>query len=433
MRSSRSGKLSLGLSAVAIVLLTLFLTATRAAAQTETILHNFGDNGTDGVDPRGGLILDAAGNLYGTTMALGPANEGIVFELMPMAGGTWKEIELHAFGHGKDGQIPVASLVFDAAGNLYGTTALGGAYNAGTVFELSPQSNGSWKETILHSFNPARKDGVQPGCPLVFDPSGNLYGTTGGGGAYGTTYTGGIVFELSPQPNGNWTETILHNFNPNTTDGSDPGEGGVVLDASGNLYGTTVEGGAYACNSYVNCGTVFELTPKLGGGWAERILHNFQDNGADGYWPGTGVIFDQAGNLTGTTSMGGAHGEYYGGGVVFELTPAAGGSWAETIVYSFDPSNGIDGYSPNSVTMGANGNLYGTTVQGGSGLYGMVYELTPKTGGGWTEDILHSFAENGTDGYEPESGVVVDANDNVYGTTYLGGTHEGGIVFEITP
>jgi uncharacterized repeat protein (TIGR03803 family) len=429
----RSTNFSVGLTTLALMALAVIGMARSSLAQTETILHNFGNNGTDGVNPRGGLIFDKAGNLYGTTMEGGPGSAGIVFELTPITGGGWKEVLLHAFGHGKDGQVPVAGLIFDAADNLYGTTAAGGTYNAGTVFELSPQASGGWKETILHSFNPARKDGVGPGCPLVFDSVGNLYGTTDGGGAYGTSVNGGTVFELSPQPNGSWTETILHNFNPNTTDGSLPDWGGVIFDALGNLYGATYGGGAYTCGSY-GCGTVFELTPKAGGGWAERILHNFQNNGSDGYGPGTGVILDHAGNLFGTTSWGGAYGESFGGGVVFELTRKAGGSWAESILHSFNTLSGTDGIFPLSVTMDTSGNLYGTTTSGDFIANGMVYELTPTTGGAWTEQILYWFSENGTDGYEPQTGVILNSAGNIYGTTYSGGTHAySGTVYEITP
>jgi uncharacterized repeat protein (TIGR03803 family) len=216
---------------------------------TEKVLHNFSNTGPDGAEPVAGVIFDSAGNLYGTTL-YGGVNRthggyvGVVFELTP-SGGGWIEKILYSFAQSKyDAAGPWGSLIFDSAGNLYGTTTSGGRYfGDGTVFELSPQAGGSWTETILHSFSDAERDGYHPYCNLIFDSAGNLYGTTSQGGAYGqgSGFVGGTVFELTPGSGGNWTERILHSFG-NESDGSEP-LAGLIFDAAGNLYGTTEFGG----------------------------------------------------------------------------------------------------------------------------------------------------------------------------------------------
>jgi len=226
--------------------------------------------------------------------------------LTPKAGGGWKEKILHNFNpNTKDGSAPNASLVFDAAGNLYGTTLEGGASGLGTVFELSPKTGGGWKETLLHSFNSKGKDGYFPFAPVIFDGSGNLYGATSVGG----TKFGGTVFELSPKTGGGWTEKILYNFGyPGATDPF----GKLIFDGSGNLYGT--EG----ANGPDNAGSVFELTLQSTGKWTQTVLHNFDVT--DGDLPYAGVIFDASGNLYGTTFEGGNSTSCTSGcGTVFEI------------------------------------------------------------------------------------------------------------------
>jgi uncharacterized repeat protein (TIGR03803 family) len=269
---------------------------------TEKVLHDFIDNGTDGFHPAASLILDHAGNLYGTTWGGG----GTVFELTPASGGNWTETILHAFGTGTDGGAPEASLIFDASGNLYGTTEFGGAYNGGTVFELTPTSGGSWTEAILHDFIPYGTDGYYPGGNVVFDAVGSLYGTTYNGGG---TYNGGTVFKLTPTGAGGWTETLLHIFGRGV-DGANP-IAGVIFDASGNLFGTAIDGGPY------RWGTVFKLTPSASGVWTETLVHSF-GHGTDGAQPYGGLIFGTGGTLYGTTALGGPNA---GGGTVFEITP----------------------------------------------------------------------------------------------------------------
>ena len=288
--------------------------------------------GTDGARPQAGLIFDAAGNLYGTTFYGGslscdrPSACGTVFELSPPAAGrtAWTEMVLHSFINYTDGARPAAGLIFDAAGNLYGTTYEAGVSHYGTVFELSPPAAGrtAWTETVLHSF--AGAGGAVPAAGLIFDSGGHLYGTTyvGGVSDYGT------VFELSPPTAGRtaWTETVLHRFAG--TDGTNP-VAGLIFDAAGNLYGTTLGGGV---SDY---GTVFELSPPAAGrtAWTETVLHSFA--GTDGANPAAGLIFDAAGNLYGTAAWGGnpacplpppplASGglePFRGCGTMFELTP----------------------------------------------------------------------------------------------------------------
>jgi uncharacterized repeat protein (TIGR03803 family) len=256
----RSKRLPGGLMAALVIFAAaLLMTSTFAAAQVQgQVLHNF--NGTDGAYSQAGLIFDAAGNLYGTTAGGGTSFAGTVFELTPIAGGGWTEKVLHNFNNdGTDGYLLYAGLVMDAAGNLYGTTYEGGTYNGGTVFELTPTAGGGWTEQVLWSFGNGT-DGIEPQADLIFDAAGNLYGTTRVGGAYGP----GTVFELTPTGSGGWTERVLHNFNG--MDGNNL-SGGLIFDAAGNIYGTTGFGGTD------DKGTVFELSPAAGGGWTEQALH----------------------------------------------------------------------------------------------------------------------------------------------------------------
>lgn len=429
---------SLGLyMAFTVLAVAMLMTTTRAAAQTEDVLYSFTGSGKFGSGPVGGLTFDAAGNLYGTTVfggtgVCGSEGCGTAFELMPMAGGGWTQKVLHSFhDNGKDGWYPVTSLTFDAAGNLYGTTENGGSHAAGTVFELTPTAGGDWTQKILHNFG-GGTDGAAPEAALIFDGAGNLYGTTASGGAH----LSGTVFELSPAASG-WTEKLLHSFAGYPKDGADP-VGSLIFDAAGNLYGTTAEGGKHSTCPYdATCGTVFELM-LTGGSWMEKVLYNFKDT-PDGNAPGSSLIFDAAGNLYGTTEIGGnitsCNGLVgYGCGTVFELTPSADGEWTETVLHDF--GSGTDGFYPGNsgLIFDAAGNLYGTATSGGTFIHfgGVVFEMTPTAGGGWTESLLYSFGE-GTDGANPKGDLIFDTLGNLYGTTYVGGAGGDGMVFEITP
>lgn len=265
----------------------------------ETMIYRF-TGGADGSFPNGGLILDEAGNLYGTTQD----GNGVVYELTP-SNGEWTQTILYAFTGGNDGASPAGGLIFDGAGNLYGTTLFGGSSSSGTVFQLTPGVAG-WKESVLHNFQ-GGSDGDQPWSSLIFYHTGNLYGTTSDGG----TGAGGTVFELTPS-NGDWTYTLLYGL-PGFSLGGPHAE--LTIDAAGSLYGTTITGGAYLY------GTVFKLTPSKAG-WAYTPLHDFDGSGTDGNSPFSTVTFDKSGKLYGTTYNGGSGPCSAGGcGIVFQLTP----------------------------------------------------------------------------------------------------------------
>jgi uncharacterized repeat protein (TIGR03803 family) len=413
----RHKKLSFGLSRLLAVFALTLMTGTWAAAQTEVVLYDF-PAATAGAGPFAGLVFDSSGNLYGTTQFGGTYDYGTVFELAPKTGGGWTETVLHSFGaDATDGTYPEASLTFDAAGNLYGTTQYGGAYGQGTVFGLAHSARGGWTEKIIHSFNDNGKDGAQPVAGVIFDHAGNIYGTTQVGGVYNY----GTVFELEVGAGGSGAEKILHNFNLNGKDGISP-LAGLLLDSAGNLYGTTA-GGASKEN-----GMVFKLIPTAGGSWKETILINF--DGGNGQVPRSGLISDAAGNLYGTTRWGG---DGASDGTVYELTPSTGGSWKGSVLHTF--GSGTDGQNPEAgLVMDSAGNLYSTTEQGGVYGEGIVFELSPAGGGTWTETVLHNFnyTNFNADGGYPWAGLVLDTAGNLYGTT-LDGYPGSGTVYEITP
>jgi uncharacterized repeat protein (TIGR03803 family) len=425
------------------ILGSLTITTPVLAASTEKLLHKFcsAKNCADGVGPSAGLIFGNAGTLYGTTSRGGTGSGcnggsgcGTVFELIRNTD-KWTEKVLYSFCSASgcpDGWFPLAGLVSDSTGNLYGTTFYGGnegtqcaPTGCGTVFELVA-NNGKWTEKVLHTFcsTSSCPSGGGPGGGVIFDASGNLYGTAQYGGLYGF----GTVFELSPS-NGGWTEKVIHNFNNNGKDGFYP-HGGLTLDSAGNLYGTTAQGGANACGGVDNCGTVFELI-RSNGGWTEKVLYNFEGNGKDGYFPAGGVTLDATGNVYGATESGGADSLGCGGfgcGTVFVLTHN-NGKWAEEVLYSFTDTP--DGSFPWQPILDEAGNIYGTTNSGGLDGVGTVFEIVHDNGR-WIEKTLHSFG-NRSDGRLPLATVVRDKAGNLYGTTGGGGGHHSGTVFKVTP
>lgn len=385
----------------------LSLTAT-FTGQQDLVTHSFG-SGNDGQNPMASLVVDSAGNLYGTTSGGGTNHKGTVFVQSP--NGT--ETVLHNFGTGNDGQTPLGNLVIDSAGNLYGTTSAGGTYGMGMVFELSP--NGT--ETVLYNFG-SGTDGQNPNAGMVFDSSGNLYGTTVNGGTFG----GGTVFEISPNGSGGWAETGLFSFGGTPTDGLNP-HSGLIFDGSGNLYGTTANGGLYGG------GTAFEMSPNATTNRCcrEAPVYSFGASG-DGANPHAGLLFDSSGNLYGTTLNGGT----YNGGTAFELS-SSGGSWTESGLYSF--GNGLDGKNPYSgLISDTAGNLYGTTANGGLYSAGMVFELVADaaTNRCCREAPVYSFGI-GSDGRNPQAGLVFNSTGALYGTTVSGGVYGGGTIFGILP
>jgi uncharacterized repeat protein (TIGR03803 family) len=392
--------------------------------------------GKDGWAPEG-LIFDAARNLYGMTHGGGASGNGVVFELTPNADGSWKEKVLHDF-NGKDGNDPWAGLIFDQAGNLYGTTNAGGNPGPGVVFELTPNPDGSWTESVLHTFCSLTNcdDGRYAEAGLIFDSAGNLYGTTVQGG--GSPYCGGgcgVVYQLTPNADGSWKESVLHSFHRGGKDGDSPTTGSLIFDQAGNLYGTTAWGGGRGNCPFGGCGIVFGLTPNTDGSWKENVLHRFTGNDGAQLWGG--LILDPVGNLYGTAVQGGNLGQCNGGcGVVFKLTPNVDGSWRETVLHRF--TGGRDGaVLYGGLIFDQAGNLYGTTYQGGNLSYcngagcGVVFKLSPNSNGGWKETVLHVFVDHPA--AEPGAGVIFDTVGNLYGTTQGDGATTFGSVFEITP
>ena len=365
--------------------------------------------------------MDRQGNVYGVTFGGGLHGEGTVFELTPGPYG-WDEIILHSFD-GSDGTGPIGGPTVDGLGNIYGTTPSGGDHHGGTVYKLA-SNQGTCTEETLYNFCAEGncEDGGASRANLIMDNKGDLYGT------------GVVVFEVSPTPAGIWTESTLHSF-VGKADGLGP-KGGLIADRSGNLYGTTNGGGgSNACTG--GCGTVYELSPvpdDPGGKWNERILHDFGASQSDGQLPIFGQLaIDRHGNLYGTTFEGGANqcGEA-GCGVVFEVSRTTTGGWVERTIYNFMP--GSTGDNPGgSVVIDTAGNLYGTTIYGGSQNCGcgVVYELSPQPGGQWQYTVLHTFV--GADGAQPDANLTLDDNGNIYGTTLTGGPGGAGVVFEITP
>jgi uncharacterized repeat protein (TIGR03803 family) len=410
-----------------VIVLTLALAPGAWAQGKYKTLHSFASCNR-GCNPLGGLTFDQAGNLYGTTEYGGALSQGAVFKLTPNKDGSWSESILYSFTGGSDGGFPVAGLIFDQAGNLYGTAWWGGAYNGGVAFRLAPNLDGSWTESVLYGFTRGQ-DGGSPYAGLIFDAVGNLYGTTWVGG-FGCNAGCGVVFELTPNSDGSWTESVLHSFCSlkNCADGGLP-LAGLIFDQAGNLYGTTAWYGAYGG------GVVFRLTRNPDGSWTESVLHTFS-RGSDGGNPYAGVILDQVGNLYGTTEYGGFIPNVggcteIGCGVVFRLTPNSNGGWKEKVLHQF--TDGRDGGNPVAgLIFDQAGNLYGTTESGGGEFrYGVVFELAPNSNGGWKERLLWAFEDN--PGALPDAGLVFDAAGNLYSTTIGDGTKTFGSVFEITP
>lgn len=403
-----------------------------ANAQTYTILHAFSQ--VDGALPWAGVTLDAAGNLYGTTAYGGANNDscvtpvgrgcGTIFKLTHK-GSSWTLAQLYNFKGNGDSAYPASGLVFGPDGALYGTTQ-GGDPNTdtcsqngcGSVFRLQPQAsfcgavNCRWIKTVLHSFS-GGADGSIPGTGnIIFDATGNIYGTTAAGGAFGA----GTVYQLT-RSGQSWTESVLYNFT-GQEDGGSP-IGGVMFDHSGNLVGTTAYGGT------ANFGTIFRLT-RAGNSWTETILHSFQDlefgQTVDGAYPQAGLTIDAAGNLFGTTAYGPGSDNL---GTIFVYAARTGFATLTEFPYQF----GVQAPGPvAAMTFDSAGNLWGTQYCAAS-TSGAVFQETLQAPF-YPANILHLFL--GEDGNNPAGSVVLDASGNAYGTTISGGAHLSGVVWEIT-
>jgi len=404
---------------IKLVALVISLVSISWAGSNERVLYSF-TGGADGGDPATPLTRDNQGNLYGTTVLGGAFNCGTVFELTPTGQGQWQESVLHSFNCFDEGKYPYGGVTLDAQGNLYGTTGSGGqgfcdGDGCGVVFELS-QSGGPWTDTVLYSFQDS-PDGWGAGVAPVFDRAGNLYGTTPDGGANGE----GTIYELS-QTNGQWTERVIYNF-IGEDDGAIGGLGGLLVDGFGNLYGVTEIDGTNGA------GTVFKMTPGPGGTWNFTALYEFQGQ-PDAGSPYGGLIADAHGILYGTTYYGGAN----GAGSVYKVGPGPTfGPWRDAVLYSFQ--GGTDGGMPlSTLVFDAAGNLYGTTSAGGDPECGcgVAFRLTPNDRGGWDESVLHTFGSSGDATY-PTYGLTPDGAGNYLGTGVLGGSANMGAVYELTP
>lgn len=385
-------------------------------ARAETVLYSF-SNGVDGGHPFSGVIRDHAGNLYGTTdiggnlRACGANGCGVVYRIAP--DGT--ETVLYSFNGGKDGGFPRAGLTMDASQNLYGTTYEGGGSGCngsgcGTIFKLSPDGS----ETVLYSFT-GKADGAQPTAGLILDGAGNLYGTTGHGANRNCSIGGvgcGTVFKLAP----NGGLSTLYSFTGGA-DGASP-FAGVVMDRHSSLYGAAEFGGDSNCK----CGTVF----KIASDGQMTVLHTF--TGGEGSYPISTPIVGRRGNIYGTANSGpGLNCGGVGCGTVFKIARDN----TLTVLHAFTGSD--DGSGPSgSLMIDKAGNLYGTTAEGGhteicAGGCGTVYKVEPDG----TETVLYTFQE--TDGDRPMSGVIADKKGHLFGTTQVGGAYLSGNVFELTP
>jgi uncharacterized repeat protein (TIGR03803 family) len=426
-----------------------------ADAASFKLLHGFcaKANCADGKAPYAGLIMDSAGNIFGTASSGGAHNGGVVFELVPNAGKTnYAEKVLYSFcakAKCADGQTPDAGLTVDSSGDLFGTTFAGGAncqsgdpIGCGTVFKLTRPAAGQtkWTEKVLYSFCAAANcaDGSFPHAVLVMDGAGNLFGTTFNGGVncQSAIVPGcGTVFEMVlNKATGKYAEKVLYKFcsELDCADGQYP-TGTLAMDVSGDLYGAASNGGAN------NAGVAFKLVANgAKTHWTEKVIHDFcaKAKCADGQYPYGGLIMDGSGKLFGTTIIGGAN----GAGTAFELTPnAAGSKFTEKVLYSFcAKADCVDGVGPQAgLMMDGAGNLFGTTSSGGAhSNSGTAFKLVPnadKTK--YTENVVHSFCAmaNCADGAIPLSSLIADGSGNLFGTTSGGGAFNGSVFKLVSP
>jgi uncharacterized repeat protein (TIGR03803 family) len=408
-------RFSQSIRSILAIVAPIALLLSAASASSTKVIYSFA-GGSDGEYLDTDLVMDSAGNIYGSTVQGGDFGSGTVFRLSPSATG-WIHTVLYSFKGGKDGGEPYKGVTLDAQGNVYGTAVTGGGGSCeggcGVVFKLT-NSGGTWTQTVIHYFT-GGNDGSGPGSGVTFDRRGSLYGMTPTGGANGL----GTIYEMRPLSNGAWRLRVIHTFSGGA-DGSSGSAGRLLLDRAGNLYGVATVGGANGK------GVAFQIIHSETTGWTLIPLYAFQDQ-PDGALPYGGLIFDKAGNLYGTTYYAGANDV----GTVYKLTHA-NGSWTETVLYSF--KGGTDGSSPISTLVSdANGNLYGTTSDGGTGCAcGVIFKLARGANNTWTESVPYRFPGAPGAGFS-YNGMVADSAGNFYGATTHGGPTNDGTVYQFVP
>lgn len=389
---------------------------TLMAASSQVIYSFAGDE--DGEYADTDLVVDAAGNIYGTTVQGGQFSSGTVFRLSP-SGSGWTHTVLYSFTGGLDGGEPYKGVTLDAQGNIYGTAGVGGLYvgpcidtGCGVVFKLT-NSGGTWTSTPIHSFT-GGVDGYGPGAGVTIDQRGNVYGTTPVGGAYGL----GVVYQLAPNGSGAWTETVIHTFTGGV-DGSGGSAGRLILGGSGNLYGACTTGGAHGA------GTIYELALLPSGQWRLATLYAFTGE-PDAGFPYGAITADSKGNVYGTTYYAGANDL----GTIYRLS-RQNGVWVETGLYSF--RGGTDGSGPiSNIVAAADGNLYGTTSEGGAQCgCGTIFKLGLT--GAPAYSVVYRF-KGPPDGAFVYNGMVADSlGTTLYGATVHGGASNEGAIYRFTP
>ena len=402
----------------AVFLFAVALVTACSAADTESVAYNF-TGGNDGGNPAAQLVFDSAGNIYGTTVVGGLYGCGTVFKLS-LSGDQWHETVLYDFDCYGTGKNPYGGVILDSSGNLYGTTVAGGSGGdcsgdgCGVVYQLA-KSGDTWNEIVLYNFT-GGDDGFGPGSALVFDKAGNLYGTAPDGG----TYQAGVVFQLAPN-NGQWTQTVIHAFTGGD-DGAVGSLGALLLGADGSLNGVTELGGKYSA------GVAYKMS-RSGNTWNFTTLYAFQGL-PDAGFPYGGLVADSHGRLFGTTYFGGTGG--LGSVFVIGAGATARTLWKESVLHSFQGTDDAS-FPTSTLVFDAAGNLYGTSSTGGNPSCdcGTVFKLAPSPGG-WTASVLHSFSGSG-DGQYPSYGLTSDGNGNYFGVTPVGGLYGQGAVFQITP
>ncbi|HEX8817941.1 MAG TPA: choice-of-anchor tandem repeat GloVer-containing protein [Terriglobales bacterium] len=398
-----------------MTVLMLCLGVAALAQGQESVIHSFGSS-TDGPDPAATLVFASDGAAYGTTVTGGMYGYGTVFQLR-FSNGEWVESILYSFAGSPDGKNPYGGVVLDKSGNLYGTTVAGGNGGAcsgdgcGTVYKLS-KSGSQYTEKVLYNFT-GGNDGFGPGGGVVFDKSGNLYGTTPDGGKDSE----GVVYELKPAGGGRWVQKTIHTFTGGK-DGAVGSLGSLLLDGSGNLFGVAELGGAHGA------GTLFEISPLESGKWHFNILHAFRGEPGSGF-PYGGLVFDKFKNLYGTTYYGGK----YGVGSVFQFSPING--YHESFLYSFKAA--YDNSPTSTLLLDSSGNLWGTASSGGDTKCqcGAIFEMSLR-GGLWTEKAIYLF-KGDPDGAYPYYGLAQDSSGALYGLTAAGGTQNQGALFKFVP